>query len=308
MKIAYILAIEGSLLIRNVECISAFRVTSFRARITVAMSSDTPAKLPNHLSPSSIVTWKQCSLLWKLRYIDKLPEPTTTALARGISAHDALQNVFDLPPEQRTEENLHNLFRSSWGRLRKQERYSGLFGRDREQERNWGLESLQGLSRYLQLESPENVEPAFREEKMKISLTQKGPIVLGVIDRIDRSPDGHLVVVDYKTGAAPDIEKYSVATQAKIADEKFMQLRIYALLVARTLGETPKELRLLYLGSCDELTASCNEQDVLRTEQEITVLWEEMVAAATSAVFSPKIGPLCPHCNFKAQCPAYQRR
>jgi RecB family exonuclease len=50
---------------------------------------------------------------------------------------------------------------------------------------------------------------------------------VGVVDRVDRSETtGELVVVDYKTGKAPNVGKYSLATQARIIDEKVRVRRL----------------------------------------------------------------------------------
>jgi len=133
-----------------------------------------PMQLPTRLSPSSIVAWRQCPRLWKLRYVDKVPEPTTSALARGIASHDALDGIFDRPAAERSEALLHGLFRQSWSSLRQDDKYASLFAGDREAERAWGLESLGVLSSYLELEDPRIVEPFQREQRMSSPL--KGPI------------------------------------------------------------------------------------------------------------------------------------
>jgi len=45
--------------------------------------------------------------------------------------------------------------------------------------------------------------------------------VTGIVDRLDRDPaSGKLIIVDYKTGKAPQVEKYAPKTQARILDEK----------------------------------------------------------------------------------------
>jgi putative RecB family exonuclease len=271
------------------------------------LSHAAAVKLPPRLSPSQIVAWKQCPLLFKYRYIDKIKEPTTTALARGISAHDALQNLFDLPAGERNEEALHNLFRASWSKLRKQEKYAVLFGNDRSAERQWGLESLSVLSNYLELERPDDLSPLSRETRFSTKISD-GPELVGIIDRLDRDIDGKLVVVDYKTGKAPDVARYPPQVQARIVDEKFLQLRIYAVLLARSAGEVPSGLRLLFLGSCDEVRVACDEKAVERTEEEIASVLIEMKASSQSGCFDPKTGPLCDWCNFKPSCPAFQGR
>ena len=45
-----------------------------------------------------------CPLLYRFRVIDRLPEPPTTATARGTLVHAALERLFDLPAADRTPE------------------------------------------------------------------------------------------------------------------------------------------------------------------------------------------------------------
>ena len=160
-----------------------------------------PLGLPKSLSPSSITTWRQCPQLFRWRYIEKRPEPTTTALARGITAHEALHDIFDLPPEARTDEALHELFRKHWAPMRKSERYAGLF-ESREDERAWGLESLAQLSKWLKLE-PEMAKqgaPDAREMRLRSAPPDQLYQITGILDRMDRDTAGAPIIVDYKVG------------------------------------------------------------------------------------------------------------
>ena len=289
-------------------------------------SDQKPPTLPKHLSPSSIEAWKQCPLVFRSRYIDKIKEPPTTALARGIAAHDGLEKLYTtVPPRERTVDVLHNLFRAAWGGMRKEERYQPLFAGDLEQERAWGLESLQLLAEYFDLEDPATVSPLQCEkwlsaefsadestERAAAAVAQEGAEermsalredarrtkVVGVLDRIDRDPQtGHLVVVDYKTGKAPNIDKYAAATQARIIDEKFFQLRVYAILVQRATGELPKELRLLFLGSGDDIRMRMRAEDAERTRAEVLDVWAAVVAAVEKDDFRCHDPAACPYCS-----------
>ena len=191
--------------------------------------------LPTRLSASSVTAWKQCPLMWKLKYVDKRFDPPNDALARGTAAHDALEHLFDLPPQERGPDTLHNLFRKHWSELRVKPEYAAIFNGDRDKERAWGLKSLDVLSTYYELEDPAQVPVEAREVWFQAPLaallsTAQGilplePIgtnaaasvvaeqvaslptaleVVGKIDRLDRDPQtGKVAVVDYKTGKAP---------------------------------------------------------------------------------------------------------
>lgn len=47
-------------------------------------------KVP-HISYSQLDKWRRCSLQWKHRYVDHLPDPTNLNLARGKAGHAALE-------------------------------------------------------------------------------------------------------------------------------------------------------------------------------------------------------------------------
>ena len=122
----------------------------------------------------------------------------------------------------------------------------------------------------------------------------------GKVDRLDAEAarDDGLVIVDYKTGRAPPT-KYAPATNARIRQSNFFQLRCYALLLAR--GGPPKgydraraaprarKLRLLYLGDGDDGGATSLDDELPRdaasyaemldaTEAEVLEVWQRIAA------------------------------
>eukprot|EP00614_Pseudopedinella_elastica_P002481 CAMPEP_0172594008 /NCGR_PEP_ID=MMETSP1068-20121228/13264_1 /TAXON_ID=35684 /ORGANISM="Pseudopedinella elastica, Strain CCMP716" /LENGTH=338 /DNA_ID=CAMNT_0013391771 /DNA_START=164 /DNA_END=1183 /DNA_ORIENTATION=- len=317
------MAVTTGLFVRPVKSVRGTRVAvaSLSNRVDAAAFAEAVA-LPKRLSPSSITTWNQCPLKFRFKYIEKRPEPTSTALARGIAAHEALQNIFERPRDERSgtkgKATLHDLFRAAWSKMRKEPRYAELFAGDREGERAWGLESLEHLGNYFALEDPSSVEPMAREKWFSTRL-EAGPglqdgaaghsvELVGQVDRLDRDPTTGLIsVVDYKTGKAPDVAKYSPKTQARILNEKFFQLKVYAMLIDRAFGEVPGELRLLYLASGDDVRLGGQQALAAAREAEGEVLatWAEMRAAAAQGAFEPKTGPLCGWCHFKSECPAF---
>ena len=65
-----------------------------------------------NLSPSRASQFKTCPKQFKFANVDKIKEPTTEVQAKGTTVHQALEDLYDLPKEERTPENLYNLFRS----------------------------------------------------------------------------------------------------------------------------------------------------------------------------------------------------
>lgn len=244
------------------------------------------------LSPSRAGDFKSCPQLFRFRAIDHLPEPASPYQARGTTAHLALQRLFDLPAEQRTPDALFNLFRRAWEQVRALE-YPDLFT-SVEEERAWGLESLQILANYFSVEDPAGFDPLAREMDLREDLD--GITIRGILDRMERAPDGRLVISDYKTGKAPP-ERYALPA--------FFALKTYALLVRRRTGEAPDLLRLIYLNGPVVYELEVNAAQLEAMDRQLRALWAAIERAMELDQFPPRPGPLCDWCSFKDICPAW---
>lgn len=245
------------------------------------------------LSPSRAGDFKTCPRLFAFRSVERLPEPTTVQQARGTAAHLALERLFDLPAGDRTPDRLSGLFRQAWTELRGQEGYQDLFP-NVEAERTWGLESMQLLLNYFLLEDPAAVSPLGREEELEQDLD--GIVIHGILDRMERDPQGHLVITDYKTGKAPP-ERFAFGA--------FFALKIYALLVRRLRQETPSEVRLLYLDGPTLYRQSIDDRQLDGVERQLHALWERIEHALSTGRFPARPGRLCNWCSFQEICPAF---
>lgn len=245
------------------------------------------------LSPSRAGDFKTCPQLFKFRAIDRLPEPASPYQARGTTAHLALQRLFDHPAPQRSPELLYDLFRAAWTELRGEDEFAGLFT-DEEEERRWGVESMELLGNYFGIEDPASFDPEQREMEMSEDLD--GIVIRGILDRLDRDPDRGLIITDYKTGAAPP-ERYALPA--------FFALKIYALLIRRRLAETPKELRLIYLNGPTLYRLEIDDRQLDAMESQLRALWNAIDRALAAGHFPPRPGNLCSWCSFQAMCPAF---
>jgi putative RecB family exonuclease len=151
------------------------------------------------------------------------------------------------------------------------------------------------LDTYFTLEDPNRLEPESRELHIDHQLPE-GPLLRGIIDRLDVAPDGALRVVDYKTGKSPRLDYESSAV---------FQTRFYGLLVWRQRGRIPAMLQLVYLGDGQVLRSVPSEADLELTETKIRAVWDSIIGAARAGDFPPRKSALCGWCAHQALCPAF---
>lgn len=247
------------------------------------------------LSPSRANDFAQCPLMFRLRVVDQLPEPPSAAAELGTLVHSALECLYDQPAAQRTPEAAVALLAPAWKEQVAARPELAALHEDAAAERAWLSDAAERLATYFGLEDPQRLEPDAREEFVEFQL-EDGPLLRGVIDRVDVAPDGSIRVVDYKTGKSPAPQ---YGTQAKF------QMRFYALLVERLRGRVPSLLQLLYLRDGVVVSLRPTPEDLFRIEHEVRELWTEIVAAAKSDRWVTRRSRLCSWCSFQNACPEF---
>lgn len=246
-----------------------------------------------NLSPSRASQFKTCPKQFKFANIDKIKEPTTEVQAKGTTVHQALEDLFDLPPEERNTEKLHNLFREAWTKVRGNDEHHNLFS-SVEEEREWGLDGLKLLNNYMSIEDPTSFEPLERERWVRGSIEDLN--LRGILDRMDRNNKGELVIVDYKSGKAP-LSKYK--------EPRFFALKLYALLIQKELGEMPSELKLIYLKNSTIHTLKVTQDSLDQVKIEVLEIWNNIKIAFETNEFPATKNTLCDWCYYKPICPVF---
>lgn len=253
------------------------------------------SKRASALSPSRIGTFRNCPLQFRFQVIDKIPTKESQARQRGTLVHAALENLFDLPAQQRTFAAASRTMEEAWDKTlsEKPDLLAELFGEDKSGENQFLETARQLLANYFQMETPDRLAPAHREKYLRV--TDKNHLHLhGYIDRVDISPTGLVRIVDYKTGKAP-AERY-------IGPYQF-QIRFYALLWYLTQGQLPARLQLLFLKDRQVYTYTPTPADIDATTEEILAVWEQISTQARSGYFPARRSPLCNWCDYRAYCP-----
>ena len=265
---------------------------------------------PWSLSPSRAGDFMTCPLLYRLRVIDRLPEPSSPVTTRGTLVHGVLERLFDSPAPERTLDRAASLLEPEWQRLLEErpELIDLFTSSDAPADADadaasspddavsaW-LASARGLLKtYFTLEDPTRVEPDQRELLVEVALAD-GVRLRGFVDRVDVAPSGATRIVDYKTGNSPS---------ELFEGKALFQLKFYALVMWRVSGVIPALLQLMYLGDGQILRYSPDEADLLATERKVRALWAAIERALANREFPARRGRLCDWCAHQSVCPEF---
>ena len=237
-----------------------------------------------------------CPLLYRFRVIDRIPEPPTTATARGTLVHAVLERLFDRPAAERTPGSAAEMLEPEWGRLCEGDAGLAELLPSEEDRGQFIADAHAALAGYFRLEDPRRLEPAEREWYVEAALPS-GLRLRGYVDRLDVSPAGDIRVVDYKTGKVP-LEAYEASA--------LFQMKFYALVIWRLRGVIPRVLQLMYLsGDGEVLRYSPDEADLRATERKLDALWAAISRARDTGDWRPRPSRLCDWCRHKALCPEF---
>ena len=262
------------------------------------VAEETERLLAGTLSPSRAADFKACPLVYRFRSVDKLPQRPTADKARGTLVHAVLDQLFDLPAAERTYDRAAELVEPEWARLAEAEpEIAALFAEGGLAD--WLDSARRMVAGYFALEDPTRLEPAAREQLVEavLDIGDAAPLGLrGYVDRLDVAPTGEVRVVDYKTGAIP-----REAYEAKA----LFQLKFYALVLWRTQGTVPHQLKLMYLADRDTLTYRPDAAELERFERTLVAVWRAIERAVTRRDFRANPSRLCGWCDYQALCPPH---
>ena len=250
-------------------------------------------EVPTSLSPSRVESFINCPLAFRFSSIEKLPEPPSVPTTRGSLVHRALELLFHHPAPERSPANLELAVDAALLEYRDHPDYTqlGLSAADAAQ---FDIDCRDLSRRYLEMEDPAMVTEIGVELRLETDLN--GLELRGIIDRLDRDASGELIVVDYKTGRAPG-PKYEA--------KSLQGVHFYALLCEKVYGQRPKEVRLMYLKSAQQIAVTPTTQSLQHTTRRTLAVFEAVEKACTTGNFAPKQSALCRSCNFQRWCPEF---
>ncbi len=243
-----------------------------------------------HLSHSQITEFLRCPRKYHLHYrLGLPPEFCPSALVFGSAIHEAiaLYHQMRLEGKEPMLAQLTDAFQERWETEKQLVKFKA----------GEGADSLVSKGRRLlefYLQNPHSAgEVLAVEERFRLALTKQLPPVWGVIDLVEQTPDGSLVVTDFKTAAS---RREQEPDQLILYREALQDLGYAA---------GSEEVRVRYV-----VLLKTKDPDVVVMEPEITGDQMEKLQALYTAAWEdirrgcsfPKTGWWCEGCQWQARC------
>jgi len=237
------------------------------------IESEIPKTHIDYLSYSAIEAFRTCPLHFKLRYILRIPTPTTAPLSMGNSIHLALRDFY------RNGGDLLTHLKNNW--------ISDGYGSSKHEQESL-VKSQKFLKEYLVSDLHKKANPIYLEETftLPVDTTLK---IGGKIDRIDERPDGTIEVIDYKTGA-------NVPTQKEIDSE--LQMTIYALAASIKKPIDKIKLAFYYFDTATKIETTRTAAQLEAAKKELLEIRDQI----EHSDFLCSSSLLCANCEYKMLC------
>jgi len=260
-------------------------------------------------SYSALETYLQCPQRYKFQAIDRIRVPKSREALFGSLVHETLRFMFQHDPLFPTLDEVVDYFRSHWPAkevLAQEMAHDPLKRSWTDQEEHLLFEDgVRMLKKYYEKNAPWNFNVVDLESHFEVTLvddrTGNVHVLAGIIDRIDKLPDGSYEIIDYKTSKR-------MPSQALI-DEN-LQLSLYSLGLQKRWPHLTSDditLSLYFLKHGEKLSTKQTRQAIDRTQTKIAHTIrdiEERLHAGKP--FEPMPGPLCNWCGYRPFCPAWK--
>ena len=266
------------------------------------------------LSYSSYRTYTECPLRWKYLYVERRPEEPRGYFTFGRVVHSVLEELvrpYVVPSARRRDGGESQTTLQQWsdtkeGAVSEAPRpplepgallavydrlWSGEGYTSKDEEERYRTLGRELLLRYRDRLAVEPPTPVSVEEHLETSWD--GLPVHGYVDRIDRTPDGGLEVLDYKT--TRDLSAEDAASSE--------QLSLYQVLVERNYRAPVQRLTLLHLRSLTPLRTPPRGP---RTLEPLHQRMGEVADGIREEAFEPTPGRHCARCDFRSICPEFR--
>ncbi len=238
------------------------------------------------LSYSRVDTYERCPLLFKFRYIDKLPSSPSPDLSWGSAIHAALEVWWSQKlPKPPPVEVLYRALYDHW-------EDAGFSEMDRERKLEWYRHARDVLARHHEMYSTDYRPAVACEQWFELDIGDS-VAVRGSIDHVARTASGGLGIVDWKTNRR-------ARSRRDVANS--LQLAIYTLAARELWGREPEWVALDFVVPGLRVIVERPEIDVDGALQRIRAV----AGKVRDELFSASPSPLCDWCDYRGLCPAFE--
>jgi len=287
----HIVTLEKLRLIAEGKSPSSFNPDAFLtlpendAEIEALVQGHTPCLVgeSHTFSASGLGAYERCPRKYKYQYVVQIPSLSRTFFDLGKAVHTVIEHLSRKQKEgiAPTKETALALLDSAWST-------SAYESKSHEEKDRATAEVL--LDSYLSWQAGNPNRILDVEKKFHISLG--GRIVKGAIDRIEETPDGGIVVIDFKTGAKPgNLSKNTVRED--------MQMNLYSLAIRELYGKLPVKASLYYLGPDKTYDYTPTAESIGTFEDRVV----NLIRAVCAEEFPPKPDyQTCKWCDYRDFC------
>ncbi len=236
------------------------------------------------LSASSIQTYEDCPLRFKMEREWNLPRDVPASLHYGAAMHRVLHTFYDAQRQGRQigDDDLLENFRADLATAGIADRY---------QYELYLRQGKEQLAQFLAA-ARSGPQPNVIQTEERFELPVADVKLTGRIDRIDLLEDGGVAIVNYKTGKPKAQED---------ADDS-LQLSLYAL-AARARGLRADRLIFHNLEDNSTVVTTRSALDLKAAEERVRKVAEDIAAGK----FPAKPNYYCSYCPYRNLCPATEK-
>lgn len=242
-----------------------------------------------YLSPYQISLFQQCPLKYRLQYIDGLGDEfirPRSYFSFGNTIHESLRDFYRLGgPSQNPFPLLYTIYRGKWEGIDPLE----LGFKNRKEAEDYYYRGYYMLKNFYRQHEHEEGETLSLEETYEREMSP-GITLGGKIDRIKKTPDGWIEIIDYKTGKYVPKEKDL---------RKDIQPAVYYYLIKESLQVPKVRIKNYYLFK--DKTILFHEPDL--KEEDLEDLLKTMKTEIEGGTFESKKNRFCSFCDFQILCP-----